>query len=129
MARTPESVEWVDWGTFSIFGQTHARTPQGKTGMGKDIRVIEHEVSEWQERKGHSLNPSMLAAIYDHGIDTLVIGVGVYGAIECPESVIQELRDHGIADVRLERTPQACRTFTSLLGEGKHVALLAHGTC
>jgi hypothetical protein len=123
------AVEWVSWGTFRVCGKEHAKTEKGKVGVGKDIRVIGRDVTEWKERKGHSLTSSMITGVYDAGIEVLVIGIGVDGAIECPEEVKRSIRERGIARVELRRTPEACQLYNALLRAGKRVALLAHGTC
>lgn len=127
--KESESVEWVEWGTFRAFGEKHGKTEKGRVGAGKDICVIGKKVSKWKEREGHRLTEAMIARVYDRGIDVLVIGIGVHGAIECPNSVVSALETHGISKVLLLRTPEACETYTQLLHQGRRVALLAHGTC
>ena len=127
--RDRESVRWIEWGTFDVCGRRHGKTDKGKVGVGKDIRVIGAEVTEWKERKGHTLDPSMITGVYDKGIQTLVIGIGVEGAIDCAEEVVRNIKQNGIAEVLLQRTPEACRTYSEMIRLGKRVALLAHGTC
>jgi hypothetical protein len=122
-------VEWVSWGTFHVCGEEHGKTEKGRVGAGKDIRVIGRKVTEWKERKGHVLTPAMITGVYDVGIEVLVIGIGVDGALACPEDVKRSIRDQGIARVELRRTPEACQLYNALLRAGKRVALLAHGTC
>jgi hypothetical protein len=124
-----DPVQWIEWGTFDVCGKRHGKTEKGKVGVGKDIRVIGVEVTKWKERKGHTLAPSMITGVYDKGIQTLVIGIGVEGAIECSETVVRSIKQHGIAEVLLQRTPEACRTYSAMLRQGKSAALLAHGTC
>jgi hypothetical protein len=63
------------------------------------------------------------------GKDIRVIGIGVHGAITCPDAVVAGVKKHGITEVLLQRTPEACRTYSALIREGKAAALLAHGTC
>ncbi len=130
MAGEPrDQVQWIGWGTFDVCGERHGKTETGKVGVGKDIRVIGIEVTEWKERKGHTLAPSMITGVYDKGIQTLVIGIGVEGAIDCSEKVVRTIKQNGIAEVLLQRTPEACRTYSAALRQGKPAALLAHGTC
>jgi len=119
-------IERFEWGTFVIAGKRHG---EGGQRVGKDVRVIGSKVSEWKERKGHVLTPAMVTCVYDRGIDTLVIGVGVYGALECPSDVKAAIADHGISDLRILPTPAACREYNALVRAGRKVALLAHGTC
>ncbi len=130
MFRDPKGpIQEFTWGRYVIDGQEHAKTDQGRQGKGKDIRLIGNKVTRWKERKGHRLTPDMITGVYDQDIEVLVIGIGVHGCVECPGDVLDSIRRHGIDDVRLEPTPQACQTYNTLLRQGKHAALLAHGTC
>jgi len=43
--------------------------------------------------------------------------------------VIETAHEHGIKEVIVEATPDACKRYNKLYGKGKRVALLAHGTC
>ena len=124
-----DSVRWIEWGTFDVCGKRHGKTEKGKVGVGKDIRVIGLEVTEWKERKGHTLAPSMITGVYNKGTQTLVIGVGVEGAIDYSEETVRTIKRNGIAEVLLQRTPEACRTYSAALRRSKPAALLAHGTC
>lgn len=124
-----DAVEWIEWGMFRVLGKRHGKTERGKVGIGKDIRVIGVDVTEWKERKGHTLTAEMITGVYEAGIRTLVIGIGVHGAITCPDAVVAGVKKHGITEVLLQRTPEACRTYSALIREGKAAALLAHGTC
>lgn len=118
-------IERFSWGTFVIGGEEHSRS----TGVGKDIRVIGRDVTPWRDRQGHKLKKSMITGVYDRDIDTLIIGIGVQGAIACPEKVKRAVHEHGISEVILQPTPQACATYNELFRAGNKVALLAHGTC
>ena len=122
-------IEHFSWGKFVICGTEHAASENGMTGVGKDIRLIDQEVTEWHERKGHLLTDAMITGIYNRGIEVLIIGIGVDGAVECPKKVKQKIEAKGIGQVILARTPQACEIYNSLFHQGKRVALLAHGTC
>jgi hypothetical protein len=118
-------IEHFSWGTFVIGGAEHSTT----TGVGKDIRLVGQRVSPWPERKGHRLKKSMITGVYDRDVDILIIGIGVHGAIKCPDKVKKAIREHGISELILQPTPQACATYNELFHQGKKVALLAHGTC
>lgn len=122
-------IEHFSWGKFVICGVEHASTEAGQSGVGKDIRLIGREVTEWAERKGHTLTKSMITGVYDRGIEILIIGIGVNGALECPLELKEKILSRGIKKVKLERTPQACALYNKLFHQGKKVALLAHGTC
>ena len=118
-------IEHFSWGCFVIDGQEHSRS----SGVGKDIRLVEEDVTPWRERKGHKLKKSMITGVYDRDLDVLVIGLGFHSAIKCPDEVKKAVREHGISELLLEPTPQACATYNELFRQGKRVALLAHGTC
>jgi len=97
--------------------------------VGKDVRLVGEEVSEWRERKGRRLKNSMIAGVYDRYLDVLVIGIGVYGAVKRPREVRKTIHEHGISELILKPTPEACATYNELFHRGEKVALLAHGTC
>jgi hypothetical protein len=63
----------------------------------------------------HVLTPAMITGVYDVGIEVLVIGIGVDGALACPEDVKRSIRDQGIARVEPRRTPEV--ELQDLLGE------------
>jgi hypothetical protein len=118
-------IHHFSWGAFVIDGEEHSTA----AGVGKDIRLVGRDVSPWRERKGHKLKKSMITGVYERDVDVLVIGIGVHGAITCPEKVRKAVREHGISRLILQPTPQACATYNALFHQGKKVALLAHGTC
>ncbi|MBS3806253.1 MAG: hypothetical protein KGY60_02010 [Bacteroidales bacterium] len=122
-------IEEFSWGRYVIKGETHEKTDGSKKGKGKDICLIGNRVKKWKERKGHTLEPHMVSRVFDKDIDTLVIGIGVEGRIECPEEVKKESRKNGISELILLKTPDACKKYNELYHQGRHVALLAHGTC
>jgi hypothetical protein len=122
-------IEHFSWGKYIICGVEHSASEQGKIGAGKDIRLIDQEVTEWRERKGHRLSEGMITGVYDRGIEVLIIGIGVNGAVECPKKVKKVIQASGISQVILARTPQACELYNALFHQRRPVALLAHGTC
>ena len=122
-------IEHFSWAKFIICGQEHSRSDDGEVGVGKDIRLIGWDVTEWKERKGHELRPSMITGVYGHGIEVLIIGSGVEGLVECPGEVKRTVKENGIPELVVVRTPEACRLYNELFRQGRRVALLAHGTC
>ena len=121
-------IERFSWGKFIIRGKEHSEGDE-RVGKGKDICLIGEEVSRWKERKGHRLAPEMLERVYGRGIEVLVIGCGVHRALECPDDVIAAAHQHGVAEVIVKATPEACQEYNRLYNQGRRVALLAHGTC
>ena len=86
-------------------------------------------VQPWSARKGHRLKPSMVDCVLGKHVDILVIGNGVNGAIKITKKTRKAIKAAGIAELVVEKTPQACATYNRLAREGRRVALLAHGTC
>lgn len=123
-ARGP--IEAFSWGRFTINGEIHSEAGEG---VGKDICIIDGQVSAWAARKGHRLKPKMVACILDRQIDTLVIGNGVNGAIKVSKKTKKTIEGHGIQTLIIKKTPEACQVYNALTRQGKKVALLAHGTC
>lgn len=119
-------IERFEWGRFTILGVSH--TDAGE-GVGKDIRLIGTEVTEWAERHGHDLKLEMITGVYGFGIDVLIIGNGVNQALLCPEVVLNRIVEKGISEIIVLPTPEACKKYNQLYRERRKVALLAHGTC
>jgi hypothetical protein len=127
MFRDPQGpIERFEWGRFVINGETHSLNGDG---VGKDICILHGEVRAWKERKGHQLTPFMVRCVLGQGISTLVIGNGVNGALKVKKKTRKAIKEAGIEDLIIERTPQACEIYNRLIREGKSAALLAHGTC
>lgn len=122
-------IQQFSWGKFVISGKEHSKSYSMKIGVGKDIRLIGTEVSKWKERKGHQLTAEMITGVLGKGIQTLIIGIGATGAVECPQSVQEYIKSNGIPKLILLKTPDACNMYNKVYRSGHQVALLAHGTC
>ena len=48
-------IEHFSWGKYIICGIEHSASEKGRVGVGKDIRLINQEVTEWRER-GKGIN-------------------------------------------------------------------------
>lgn len=118
-------IERFEWGVFTIAGQRHGP----REGVGKDVCLIGRTVTEWKERKGHRLTWDMVTGVVKERPEVLVIGNGVYGALECPGELLDAIKHKGVPEVYVLPTPEACRLYNELLRQGRKVALLAHGTC
>ena len=120
----------ISWGEFVVNKETHGKDSSGKViGFGKDIIIIDGKVLPWHEREGHTLTIDMLKRVIDLKPDTLVIGNGHSGAISVPESVLQILKEKGIKQVIVARTPVACEMFNTLYVQDTNVVFVGHGTC
>lgn len=119
-------IERFEWGQFQVNGEVHSA--EGR-GVGKDICIVGGEVQPWSARKGHRLTRKMVRAALRPDVEILVIGNGVNGAIRVTEKTRQAVKDAGVKELIIEKTPKACAIYNRLAREGKAVALLAHGTC
>lgn len=119
-------IEHFEWGRYQISGKIHSEDGEG---AGKDICILEGEVTAWDTRKGHRLKPGMIGMVLGHQVDVLVIGVGVRGRIKVPEKTLDRASKDGIIEVIIKKTPEACAIYNDLIRQGRHAALLAHGTC
>lgn len=119
-------IERYDWGRFQINGKIHSEDGEG---VGKDIFMVGNVVSAWEERKGHRVKRLMVRRALDAEVEILVIGNGANGALKVPEKTRQAIADSGIERLIIKKTPEACADYNQLMREGKHAALLAHGTC
>ena len=119
-------IEKFSWGRFIIHGEIHSEMGEG---VGKDICIINGQVSAWTARKGHRLTPKMVACVLDEDIDILVIGNGVNGAIKVLKKTQKTIKEHGIQKLIIQKTPEACQFYNEMVRQGKKVAFLAHGTC
>jgi hypothetical protein len=119
-------IERFEWGRYQINGEIHS---EDGDGVGKDICIIDGEVSAWEAREGHRLTPKMVKIVLDKAISVLVIGNGVNGRIKVTGKTVKTLKHAGIETLIIERTPEACAVYNRLVREGETAALLAHGTC
>ena len=119
-------IEQFSWGRFTIYGEVHSEMGEG---VGKDICIINGQVSAWTARKGHRLKPKMVTCVLNEDIEVLVIGNGVNAAIKVLKRTQETLKDHGIQKIIIRKTPEACQVYNQLVRKGQKVALLAHGTC
>ncbi len=119
-------IEAFEWGRFTINGSTHSMEGEG---VGKDICIVNGEVRAWSARKGHTVKPHMLLPVLGEGVQVLVIGNGVYGKLKITQAGRKAIREGGIEELIVEKTPDACGVYNRLVHEGRRVAFLAYGTC
>ena len=118
-------VNAFSWGKYIVNQKEHSVN----SGKGKDILLVGEKVCRWKERKGHQLKKKMIKPVLDFDVDILIVGNGVEGLITCDDKLIEKIKENGIKEVYIEKTPSACELYNRLYREGKKVALLAHGTC
>ncbi len=127
-------VQELTWGRFVIEGVEHAEVGEGRSkGAGKNVCVIGGEVTKWKKAADqpdrHHPTAKSFRCVEGQGLEAVVIGRGIEGAMEVPGRIVKGIRVTGIPRVIVERTAAACRIYNELARQGVRVALLAHGTC
>lgn len=119
-------IEHFEWGQYRIRGELHSMDGAGE---GKDIFLSEAGVQAWAARKGHKLRPAMVDRVFPLGVEVLVIGCGVNGALKVLKKTRKAIKEAGVDELIVVPTPEACRIYNRFYRQGRKVALLAHGTC
>ena len=119
-------IESFEWGKFMIDGVVHGADGEG---VGKDICIVDGQVTAWSARQGHRLTPEMVDCALRSGVKVLVIGNGVYGRLQVPRKTKAVVTEAGIEKLIIERTHKACEIFNQRFRKGEPVAFLGHGTC
>ena len=99
----------------------------GKT-FNCNIELIGDKVKEHRHLPNHELILDDFTALVNAKPSVIIIGTGAYGAVKPPKEIIEFIKKQGIK-VIVEKTADACKTYNSLLKQGKKVAALLHNTC
>jgi hypothetical protein len=81
----------------------------------------------WWREKGHFLDISDLESVIKYKPDVLIIGTGMYGLMNIENILIQKLNEHGIKNIIVEKTKEACEIYNKETSLKKVAAL--HLTC
>lgn len=86
---------------------------------------------DWNEtgtRHAPGVQSADVQELIDHGVEVVVLSVGVYERLQVRPETLQALHDHGI-DVFVEQTEAAVDRYNQLVDEGRAVGALIHSTC
>ena len=113
-------IDSYSFGKIVVDGETYT----------SDVIIHSARVEDtWWRREGHRLQIDDLAAVFESGPNTLVVGTGYYGNMKVPESTLDHLRGKGI-DVHVAQTVQAVDLFNELVSDAdRKVAAALHLTC
>ena len=100
---------------------------QGKK-FKSNITLIGDKVKEHRHLQNHELSLDDFTELVNAKPEIIIIGTGAYGVVKPPKEIIEFLEKQGIK-VIVEKTGSACKTYNSLLKQGKKVAALMHNTC
>ena len=93
------------WGKFTIKDVERLIVDDAISVIEKDVRIVNGKAKNWKTRKGHKLTLEMLGHIIEKDINVLIIGNGVFSALEIPESIINDIHRHGIPNIYVKNTP------------------------
>jgi len=82
----------------------------------------------WWRKEGHRVVIEDIKDLLKLNPEVVVFGTGANGRVLVEQEVISELKKIG-AEVIIEKTDAAVKTYNRLLKEGKRVILAAHLTC
>ncbi|CAJ0940380.1 unnamed protein product [Ranitomeya imitator] len=118
---SPE-ISKISWGSMNVSGQVY-----------KDCKVWPGGSRTWDWREtGTNHHPGVQPADVDEvlkrGVKTLVIGRGMSGALQVPDSTLNYIKSQGI-DVLVLQTEKAVQEYNSLAAKGAKVGGVFHSTC
>jgi hypothetical protein len=98
------------------------------TVYNRDLIILPDRVlPDWWRAEGHTLGLDDLRPVVDARPEVLVVGSGVFGRMEVPETTSRALEAVGVELVVL-RTDEACRRYNDLR-ERRLVSAALHLTC
>jgi hypothetical protein len=106
------------FGNITVNGETYT----------KDVIIYpEHVYSPWWRKEGHLLQTPDLSEVVNAGVATLIIGTGLYGAMQVPEKILDYLKSKNI-EAHVENTKEAVRLYNEISAKSPAIAAL-HLTC
>ncbi len=94
-----------------------------------DLIVFPDRVkSNWWRKQGHTLAIEDLDDVFDFKPEVLIVGKGISGVMQIPDSTVEALQEKGI-ELIAENTGQAWQLFNELLQKGKKAVGAFHLTC
>ncbi|CAN9493054.1 unnamed protein product [Ophioblennius macclurei] len=120
---SPEIVS-LSWGHMVV---------KGSSSHYKDCKVWPGGSRAWDWREtgtNHSpgVQPGDLEEVLKKGIDLLVIGRGMKGALQVPPSTLDFVKQRGV-EVKVFQTEEAVAEYNKLANGGAKVGGVFHSTC
>lgn len=119
-------IEEYHFGSITISGKTYT----------KDVEVRwTGEVLEWWRKESHVFNLEDIQRALDQNPETIIFGIGAYGAAKVTEKAQKAIKSQGIRII-IDKTEEAAKTFNIIKEESKEeegkqnkVIGLFHLTC
>ncbi len=102
-------------------------TVDGEVYSSDLIILPDRIIGNWWRAQGHSLSTEDLKEVVRYPLHLLLLGTGMYGMMQVPETTVRELKEKGIETLIL-KTKEAYRIFNEQAGKGG-VAAAFHLTC
>lgn len=121
-ARSPR-IDDVRWGRLAV---------EGSDGPYKDAKLWPGGSREWDwnetgTRHVPGVQPGDVEEILERGVEVLVVGRGMFGALRVQEETLHAVEETGV-EVEVARTEEAVRRYNELR-ESRPVGGLFHTTC
>lgn len=116
-------IEDLRWGHLSV---------EGSDAPYKDAKLWPGGSREWDwnetgTRHAPGVQPADVEEIVERGVEVIVVGRGMLGALRVPDETLDALDEKGI-EVEVARTGKAVRRYNELR-ESRSVGGLFHTTC
>jgi hypothetical protein len=111
-------IENYTFGKFVIDGKEY---DSNVVLIGDNVKLARH-------LPNHELSLNDFSALVEFKPDYIIIGTGASGVMPVPSDISKFIQEKGIKLI-VEKTGDACKTYNSLIKEGKKVAAFLHNTC
>lgn len=111
-------IDSYTFGKFIIKGKTYK----------SNVILIGEAVKQGRYLPGHELSLNDFTELVDEKPDIIIIGTGASGVMPVPDEIKNFIEEKGIKLI-IEKTGKACKTYDSLLKQGKKIAAFLHNTC
>ena len=111
-------IDSYKFGEFIIKGKTYK----------SNVILIGETAKQGRYLENHKLILDDFTELINAKPSTIIIGIGAYGVVKPPKEIIEFIEKQGINVIK-EKTGDACKTYNSLLKQGKKVAAFLHNTC
>ena len=112
-------IDSYDFGQIVIDGRRYT----------SDVIVFPDRVkADWWRKEGHQLHMEDIEEALEEKLDVLVVGTGYSGLVKILPETEKYVRSRG-AELIVQRTGEAYKTFNRLVESGKRVIAALHLTC
>ena len=111
-------IEHYEFGKFIINGKIYE----------SNVVLLGKEARKGRYLEGHKLKIDDFILLVEYKPEVIVIGTGASGVVKVQAEIREFIEGKGIKLIA-EKTAEACKTYNSLVKQGKKVAAFLHNTC